>query len=763
MKEYEDNMTALNIDEWIREREAAMERDIAKGPGDEPEQEAVTMEAMGAESPAEVVLADHNIQRAIDDRGNEITGRENILQEMEKPGSRLMLMPENQAWYIGFRNDRGTIKTTQPLRRNADPDFWDTEELVSARGENGEQYKGPDAVKTALKGIKVPWDVYKTLDEDVRAHLPVHDTFRLEVTVKGQEGPVSITKENGVLQNAAFLDALRKDTFTTVEKKSGIQRGYKEFEETYGKNVIAMDDDGKYYSGKENILPLLEKGDKRLFVFATDEAGEKRPDGPGSEASKMKYKGPYAVESKQGKLYVSNAPISPTSVLPETHYFKPRNSLDMDPLFHTDTFRELEDKMAKSEALQKEASHVDKQVEALKYASKYGRLEPPKKPKKPKLSVGQGILWGLTKIFTLGYGDTDANRKVLKELEVYNNTTMKSFQRLQNNYDAQQKYYVENIKGQEVKHIRKLTEHAENIRKMKQSLDKEIKSLQQQTEELGENREARDYQKHTEVRLEGMKDYLDKGYVTRDNLFAYNWMKYGEISGKPVKDEKSKQNLAQYIAGKLIEDKQMKERGEYIATGKAMEQRQVETLNNGSAAREVMNSQGFKDYLEYLGDEPVDKPEDVMRQYKRFLSESMTREKLPVNYLSKTIKTMEDSFGSREMSDQVLDEVIRYDMLNHKLHAAKKEPEPDLRDTERINADYRDMKRYLAAEVMGPLKEADREPYRKAFEEVMKDPANKKKMTLREITVKVDKKKRQMAGPEKTANAKKQVKKGKTM
>ena len=526
---------------------------------------------------------------------------------------------------------------------------WKETDIAYAEDAEGNKYEGPEAVRFALSGIKVPKDIYDSLDETVKKNLPKNDV-KLTVHFTDEREPVAVKRERDRFAievkskgyEATSLKDLQDDDFEELNNV-GV-----EFRERFQpENVaFAVDRDGKRYNSYKEIGEKLKRGNdrERLFIF------EKKDNG--LEV--------FAAEKRNGRLFVSDQKVTPETRLEDSDEYKPLKSLNTDPLIRFDLLKEEHDL---GEEIKDKVGFRLKVIDTeLEKAAKYqneGAPKPPKKPVKPKLGFIDSVLWGLKKFFTFGLGDTDANRKLKQDLRKYNEELIPEYNKKMNQYRNMEGFYT---KVQNEEYLKKLKNEQKKLKKKKDDISQKKNKLFDKIYMDGYDRQVENYQSRIEVKLAGVQDLEKKGRVTVDNLFAYTWLKRAELEDKDLRDPAVQEGLLEFIAASVTEERIVKDRASYTTHSKALDQRNVEELNNGNAVRYLKNDEVLKKCIDdaIASNEPL-APYSFYHDYLAKLGNVEQRQKDSAERMKKILVQMVKNFGEQEVTMEALDEVIRFE------------------------------------------------------------------------------------------------------
>ena len=522
---------------------------------------------------------------------------------------------------------------------------WKEEDVAYAEDAEGHKYEGPEAVKFALTGIKVPKAVYDSMDEIVRKNLPKNDV-ELTVHFKDEREPVQVNRKNDRFEievksteKTLGLKDLKSEDFEELNNVDV------EFRERFQREDVAfaVDEHGKRFDSYEEIIDKLQEGPGRLFVFEKTDNGLQ----------------PFAAENKNGLLLVSDQAVTPMARMEDSDEYTPLKSLDIDPLIRFDLLKEDQELKEKKDDVGKRLKVIEKDLNTADRYKNEGAPKEPKMPVKPKLGVFNSIVWGLKKFFTLGFGDTDANRKLKQDLKKYNEELIPEYKKKMAVYQNMKGYYT---RLQDADHINKLKSDQGKLKDENKKIKARKYELFDQIYKDGYQRQAEVYRSKIEVKLAGVKDLEEKGRITVDNLFAYTWQKEAELADKDLSDPAVREGLLEYIAASVIEERILTDRANYTTHSKALDQRNVEELNNGNAVRYLKNDEVLKKCIDdaIASNEPL-APYSFYHDYLAKLGNVEQRQKDSAERLKKLCVQMVKNFGEQTVTMEALDEVIRFE------------------------------------------------------------------------------------------------------
>ena len=528
---------------------------------------------------------------------------------------------------------------------------WKEEDIAYAEDADGNKYDGPDAVKFALTGIKIPKDIYDSMEEEIRKALPKHDVD-LTIHFKDERKPVEVKREYDrfaiEVQNKEDADeksfTLKDIPEDDFEELNNVDLEFRErFERSHF--AFAVDTEGRRYDSYSEVLCKLQQGaDKeRLFVFEKGVFGLKA----------------YAAEKRNGRLFVSDKEVTPETRLEDSEAYMPLKSLDTDPLIRFDLLKEDQNLKDAKDDIGKKLKVIENDLETAEKYKKEGVPKPPQMPVKPKLGFVDSVLWGLKKFFTLGFGDTDANRKLKQDLKKYQEELLPEYNKKLSRYRNMEGRYTRLSNDG---YVSKLKDQQKKLKAQKNEIKDKKWAAFDQIYKDGYDRKVQMYQSRIEVKLAGVKDLEEKGRVTVDNLFAYTWLKSAELENKDLKDPAVREGLLEYIAATAIKDRITADRTSYTTHSKALDQRNVEELNNGNAVRYLKNDEVLNKCIDEAieSGEPL-YPFSFYHNYLSRLGNVEQRQKDSAERMKKMCVQMVKDFGEQTVTMEALDEVIRFE------------------------------------------------------------------------------------------------------
>ncbi len=604
-----------------------------------------------------------DILYAEDGEGKKYEKPEEIRKALEDNGSRLYLFTredkdypyvikkENDSyfvsqWTVEMKNretlDESSFKEAEDLSLKEDYILkWKAEDVDAIEVE-GKRITDKEEIRYALKGLLVPKNVYDSMNPQVREHLPRNDR-KFNVFVAGEEHPykVELKRERYFISDEAVMDIdkIPEDDFIPCSTfRHDLEKRWPERE---GDILYALDQDGKVLKNYDEICDALEQKDQQLIVI---------------EGSQGEYR-PYAIEVKDGRLCVSDKVIGPENRLPQTEAFVPQKSLDLDPMIDFALHKKSSQvhKMREDEAKKVKALKEDlKQRQELE---KNGLPQPPKQPKKPSLGFFNTVWWGVKKVITLGFGDTDANRTYREKLKVYEEKDVPKYKAAVEDYE---KLRVKKEGNKpEIERLTKIIEKHNKELDWLKPVDAELSVIIEK--QNNESRQA-SYRNLFEVKAMGAIDYMQKKKITKENLFAYTWMQEGNLNGKTLKDDPGvKENLYDYLAAKIVENQIYKDRASFETVSDSLDDRKIRELNNGQAKRILKNDPVLQKLLS--DPEELAKPLDAYDFLDKYLKEKgriEAREKDSAERLTKFRDQLVKDFGEKAISEDAVDDVIRY-------------------------------------------------------------------------------------------------------
>ena len=458
----------------------------------------------------------------------------------------------------------------------------------------------------------------------------------------------------------------------------------------------ALDQDGKLYSDCESFMNVLRSApeDKVFYI---------------SDGMKM-----WGVKNDEGVFQITEDAVTPQTQLKEKWRNEPyeaKTSLKLSeiakPTDYTYINAEIKHKKKTAEAIKKnpqayinsakkDAEKFEKEgYETIRrdYAFRRGVDEDifakkPKQPVRPRLGTGNTLWRWVVKAISFGQAETDAYKKYTKKKQQYLKDE-KAFQHIYKKFNAR---YNENNKFAEEKKLiddefnKQLKAKKDAIQKAEtrvKGIDAEITRYKRMDSQNVSNYQANtrcvsdinSYHEKTEVRLQGVLDLQEKGKITKDNLFANNWLLRGSVLGKKgteLNDEDIR-NIAKYIASEAVEKKMMQE---YVENPKYdnVAGAEIAALNDGSAEEAILNSEEFKSTIAKAKtmDEPID-PDDIEMEFKELRLKKLVHES-PASVLEAEKQRMIENFGKKHIDnvEEVALEIARYKALNEKIREFKR-------------------------------------------------------------------------------------------
>ncbi|MBO6157868.1 MAG: hypothetical protein J6P72_01245 [Firmicutes bacterium] len=695
---------------------------------------------------------DEELLYAEDEDGNRIEGAEQILEHLQSEQGRLYVHTtrdvENpfvfdhtdETYYVSkwpVPQNQQNLLDKDAFNKFVNPAFseeyllkWKAEDIDFAVDENGKRYEGSDEVAAALYGVDK----------------------KLQLYLKGKDVPLPVIKQRNRFYgpDSEMLEIAQDEdqffeTITTdlteeffsinwqIDKESGTQElaGEKLQGAAFPRLEFALDEEGHLYRDLKTIKEQARIPGKRLFIF--DDTKEP----------------PYAVENKNGDLYKSNDRISSRCILPDTQSFDPKKSLKVDDIIKIADARENNLLKEKWDDTGKFLKFYKDNIEHIQQVKSKNRPVKPNPPKKPGLGFFGGLWLGITKVVTLGFGDTarhknlPAKRKEYeKEMKSYENR-LEKYKKEADEYDDIQKNGDQKLKTYE-EGLKKTNQKLKVLREQKSQAEKNY------TAQLSANSSmhVKQYRDHLEVKMEGVSDLLRKGKITEDNLFAHTWLKRAECDQQPCSSMTARRALCAYIAADALEDEILSRRVHSIETSGSVIERRLAPLNNGKAVEDLMKNPELKKILDDLGDQPME-PDDIKYKLIDRIAEKEKEEHRAIPYLNKMKAELNNTFGKHQLDEQMLEEVLRYkrfdvsiDIQNKNARAVSQEQEE-----ERYKVAVKNTKENLRYKVS----DENKDEYREAFNAIKAEKGKNAKMTLDDLSKALDNKKaeleQQKAGP----------------
>ena len=683
---------------------------------------------------------ENGIESAQDADGNVYKDRDAVLNAMQQPGARVLLYGKDKEFGLALENRGGELFATEKSpQAELGPDEvlpdrlpektvdgqqyilnWKAEDIAYALDADGKRYEGADQVKLALYGTDK----------------------KLMLYTQGEELPFMVEKRNNrfyatderILDLKHLDDELFKATDAPVSAKDFLGKHWQTGEQSLQEKAVteitgvdffakdkiafALDARGNRYDSVDKIAAELDKADGRtLFIFENNDEL------------------PFAVQNKDGTFSKSDDRISTRNILPETHSFDPKKSLKPDDIGERPDAGNYFGLKGQKDDAGKVKKYYEKEIERINNIKKEGRPQPPKQPVKPRLGTWNTFVRGLKKVVTLGFGDeTQAYKNYTNRKRRYEED-IKAFPEKQKAFEAKKKVYDDieqngdKMLADAQESLEKLNARLGNIRA---EMNNASAGLDKGSMNIG-RREVEDYRKRTEARLEGVQDLRKTGKITPDNIFAHTWLKEAECKGKPASDPEARKALCAYIAADSVQNEILTNRFKGMEktaqTSDALDDRKVNPLNTGEAVNALMKDQDLKKILDQCGDEPID-PYWIKTRYVEKAAQRETEAWKELNVLTNAKADMERAFGQQELSEQALDEVLRY-----------KKVQMDISNSG-VRVRYKDGKEAMATTFAMKPTEEDKKPYREAFDALKAE--GKGPMSLDDMTKALDNKKTQL-------------------
>ena len=703
-------------------------------------------------------LRDDDILYAVTDEGTRLESPEAIRNEIKTGEGRLRIHTAQDGenpYVLDYRTGNAAITkftvSESYIDRLTDQDFrtclpeeigekrilnWREEEIAYAVDADGKRYNTPEEIRTALYGADKTLQLYtkETGREVIAEEVDEEGNYVEKAVQQDHAKPFAVEKRN----NRFYISPTRVTPFEDQMRELGAQLSEMDREdfskvnapmdakEFLAKNFtdgtahrvsFAVDDKGNLYDGPEKVAAELDRSDKRtLYVF--DETGEL----------------PYAVRKDAGRFFCSSQRVGTQNIMPETDRFQPKKTLKPDELGDRSDATAYWDYKTQKDRAGGLLKHYKDEVERITKIRNDGEPEKPKKPVRPRLGAWNTFVRGLKKAVTLGFGaETQAYKAYTARKEQYRKD-LESFPERQASYDARKKEYD----SSDVK----LAEATAG----KEKAEKRLRDLSEQyrghtggvSADDAENSKHSvvQYRNRTEAKLEGVLDLKNRGKITPDNIFAQTWLKEAECRGKRASDPKARKALCEFIAADTVQkdilnarfrgtDKKEKEKAK---TSDALEERMIDPLNSGKAAEVLMKDQDLARLLDGMKDEPID-PGRVRDRYMELVASRTQQANKESNVYTMAKATMERDFGKQELSEQALDEVLRYKKLDEAIR-------------DEYTKKYDSAAQGLATIFGMKPTEADKQPYREAFNALKAQ--GKGPMGLSEMNAALDAKKAEL-------------------
>ena len=427
--------------------------------------------------------------------------------------------------------------------------------------------------------------------------------------------------------------------------------------------AFALDEKGRVYNDPGSLTDALTK-EGRIFLFRTD----------GSF--------PYAYEYKEGKLYVSDDPISTTNQLkeyPAREKLVPKASLDPQDIVDIPSLEKHAQQMKQYkvqilDVIDKKQEEVNTLKEQQK--AKKAELEAIDKPDEvepmemPTFPFGSKVARFFKKLFTFFQGETTAYRYYKNQMELYNENQME-----QASYRAEMEEYRNKtapIKAQ-ITELENKTKSAEDT----------IKALKANKAPSFETEVAASYAKNMkaltayrnrmEVKLEAVADLIKNEAVNEKNLFANTWIHKNACEGKTLNDPGVQEHLYRYIVSRAAEDQINAETLRAGESAPAINQHILDTLNDGSAVDKIALDPDLRKLIQSQGDKPL----NMDAFYKDYTNRKIMRkyeDNYPVNKLKNYRKSLIAEFGEKPLTADCLKDIARLKALDEQIAIAEKKP-----------------------------------------------------------------------------------------
>ena len=673
--------------------------------------QSVDYEAEVTVDPRETYLDENGFTTAQDSQGNVYTTKKEILEHLRQDREKLLLFNADRSIVAAAQTEDSVFKAT-PLMNAADvdpalydrfpgmlPDDGDNiltfkkDEISHAVDETGRRYETPDTVRIALYGTDKRLSIYKNGEE------APYDVFK-------KNNRFYIGKKPDLVESPAFRSvSLLEDPFAPKQflKDHWLFDGVPGPVEHKGPEwaagaphfAFALDKDGNVYRDLDSAADFLSAKDRnRLFVF--DKEGDL----------------PYAVEMKDGKMHMSNAPVGSENRLYESNAFEPKKSLDVDDIVKRADYAKLS--LAKDDYSDwsKREKYYKKNIRAIELVKNAGQPKPPIKPKKPSLGFFNSIAYGVVWLVTFGKGDTQAHKEYVQDLENYPHVVA-AYPKLVDEFKKKKEKWDDYLENGE----KKLTEYRAGLKrvekKVAEAAENRNKANETYNNELKNNdvEDVRDYREHLEVKLEGVADLQKQGKITRNNIFAHTWLKETECSGKKASDPEARKALLSFVASKQVEDQILKDRisGKLVNVG--VEERRVDDLNSGRAYQALANDPDVNDMLNEMGDKPI----NPYRFYDDLVKKLAVRGYESKGYKAvyqENEKAMNFTFGKKKVDESCVDDLIRLNRLHEmqKQDSAYAVPY----DEQSANDIYKNARDRVRSINRNPITAKEREPFLKA-------------------------------------------------
>ena len=596
---------------------------------------------------------------------------------------------------------------------------WKKEDVLYAVGTDGKKITDYQKIVDSFNKGDTRMLLYTKLEEEPRLVERKKNRFYTSKRTMG--------KLEKMLENADPMN-LDPELFTSEEEKlSAVKWNLTVLmAEKTSKILFAMDDDGRIYGQddrKDEILSEMQKEGKRMFLFEQNKT-------TGQVTAQ-------ALENRKGKLYVSDAPINSRNKMKDTPDFSPKASIRVEDIINIadrHKLEELQDKLGannqKRKALADNLENLNKVKDAKSVLKEPGKPTKPKKPGKPGLGFWGGLWRGITKFFTLGFGETKGYKKLAEKRKKYNEVELPEYEKKIHEFPNELKKYEAAMKKfrEEEKALKYQKDHRKELEEKYRKLDRQaeleqanLKSAYNSENESWKKksaangpRQVKNYRDHLEVRVEGVADYMEKGEITPDNIFAYTWMKGAACKGKSASDPSARRDLAAYIASNSIQTKILSDKAYQTVDSEVQDKKRVHALNTGAAQKKIEQDEVFNKVLDDLKDGPID-PEKVHDRYLIMTTKKDRSKKMPDAILREAKEDLIRGFGKQPISDRSIDEVIRIKAMDENIEKiSKMRLNPNAMTPEEVKRYESAGKKRLAEILMLKPTEAERKPYKDA-------------------------------------------------
>ncbi len=451
----------------------------------------------------------------------------------------------------------------------------------------------------------------------------------------------------------------------------------------FGEECLGVDDKGRIYAGPEAVAGFLSgKKDKELYIY---------PEG-------SVY--PYALKKEGGKLMMSTDLVSTENRLPESAPYEPAPSLKIRDIAEFGGLYDMERESKLSEERKNQNARISKHEKYKETARKdaekvvHARWEAeegkkvdinvfyrkPKKPVKPSLSLGDKLVWGLKKLFTLGMGDTKANRLLIQRLAKEWKPKIEKYNKRLAQYNARKRaveeVYQKNLAWSK-KSIKEAGKKISEIEEEMLGLDPKVGLINDNKEE----KKLKNYWGKKEVLLEGVGDLLTTHVVTEKNIFASIWTLKGAVDKKtfPVvsaddlvlgkkpdeagQKEEMVHNLAALIAATQVQNSILEatRNNPRYAEGQQC-QMMLASLNNGDREKAIRENPVFDNMVQ----EAIKKGQPINADHfvKRYIEMSEKAERDPQYKIKAVRKQLINDFGKKPVTKDCLQDIIRLAKLD---------------------------------------------------------------------------------------------------